>query len=79
MKKYEISKQLRKNNNIIILRPDKDHGTVIIARNVYIEKMFEIIKYGPKFKELSTDPTIIREGQLQRLLRSMNDKNIFTK
>ena len=79
MKKYEISKRLCKNNNIIILRPDKGHGTVIIARNVYIEKIFEIIKYGPKFKELSTDPTIIREVQLQRLLRSMNGKNIFTK
>ena len=54
-------------------------GTVIIDRDVYIQKIFEIIKDPTKFKELSTDPTIIREGQLQRFLRSMKDKNIFTK
>ena len=79
MKKREILKRLRKNNNIVILRPDKGDGTGIMDRNVYIQKIFEIIKDRTKFKELSTDPTIIREGQLQRFLRSMKNKNIFTK
>ena len=63
LKKHGILKRLCKNNNIDILRPDKGHGTVIIDRDVYIQKIFEIIKYGPKFRELSTDSTIIREGQ----------------
>ena len=79
MKKHRILKQLHKNYNVVILRPDKDYDTVIIDRDVYIQKIFEIIKDRTKFKELSTDPTIIREGQLQRFLRSMKDKNIFTK
>ena len=79
MKKHGIFKRLRKNNDMVILRPDKGNGTVIIDRDVYIQKIFEIIKDRTKFKELSTDPTIIREGQLQRFLRSMKDKNIFTK
>ena len=48
-------------------------------RDVYIRKIFEIIKGRTKFKELPTDPTIIREGQRQRFLRSMENKNIFTK
>ena len=78
MKKHRISKRLRKNNNIVILRPDKGDGTVIIDRDVYIQKIFEIIKACAKFKELSTDPTIAREGQLESFLRSMKDKNIFT-
>ena len=46
-------------------------------RDVYIRKTFEIIKDRTKFKELSTDPTIIREGQLQRFLRSMKDLEIY--
>ena len=47
--------------------------------DVYLQKIFEIIKDSTKFKGLSTDPTIIREAQLQRFLRYMKDKNIFTK
>ena len=61
MKKHGILKRLRKNNNIVILRPDKGDGT-IISRDVYIQKIFEIIKDRTKFKELSIDPTIKREG-----------------
>ena len=79
MKKHGILKRLCKNNNIVILWPNKDDSKVIIYRDVYIRKIFEIIKDPTKFKELSTDPTIIREYQLQRFLRSMKGKNIFTK
>ena len=78
MKKHGIFKRLRQNNNIVILRPDKSDGTVVMDRD--IRKIFEIIKDSTKFKELSTDPIIIiKEGQLQRFLISMKDKNIFTK
>ena len=79
MKKHRILKWLCKNNNIVILWPDKGDGTVIMDRDIYIWKIFEIIKVCTKFKALSTDPTIIRKGQLQRFLRSMKDKNISTK
>ena len=79
MEKHGILKQLCKNNNIVTLRQDKGDGTVIMARDVYIRKIFEIIKDRTKLKEISTDLTTIREGQLQRFLRSMKDKKIFTK
>ena len=79
MKKHRLLKQLCKNNNIVILRPGKDHGTVIMDRDVYIWKIFEIIQDCTKLKNLSTDPTVIRKGQLQRFLRSMKDKKIFNK
>ena len=79
MKKHGILKRLRKNNNIVILRPNKGDDTVILERDVHIKKIFEIIKDRTKFKELSTESRIIREGQLQSFLRSMRDKNIFTK
>ena len=46
-----ILKRLCKNNNIVILQPDKGDGTVIMDRAVYIRKIFEIIKDWTKLKE----------------------------
>ena len=65
MKKHGILRQLRKNNDIVILRPDKGNS-IIMDRNVYIQKIFEIMTDRTKFKELSIDPTITCESQLQR-------------
>ena len=79
VRKHGILKRLLKNNNIAILRPDKGNGTLIMVRDVYIRKTFETIKDRTKFQELLTDPTITREGQHPRFLRSMNNKKIFSK
>lgn len=49
-----------------------------MERDVYIRKIYGIIKDQKKFKDLSTDPTISREGQRQRFVRSMTDKHVFT-
>ena len=46
-----ILKRLCKNNNIVILQPDKGDGTVKMDRAVYIRKIFEIIKDWTKLKE----------------------------
>ena len=54
MKKDGMLKRLCKNNNKVILRPDKGDGTIIMGRDVYIQKIFKIIKDRIKFKELST-------------------------
>ena len=55
MKKHGILKRLCKNNNIVILRPDKCHGTVIMDRHVYIQKIFEIIKDRTKFNRFNNN------------------------
>ena len=47
------------------LQTDKGDGTVIMDRDVHIQKIFEIMKDRTKFKALLTDPTIIGEGQLK--------------
>ena len=36
--------------------------------------MYELLNYGRMFKQLSSDPTKLREGQLQRYLRKLNKK-----
>ena len=45
-----------------ILRPDKGSGTVILNRDDYIKKLSDIISDISKFKKLSADPTLLREG-----------------
>ena len=41
--------------------------------------MSEVGKDHGNFEELSTDPAVTRDSQLQRFLRSMKDKQIFAK
>ena len=44
---------------------------MILDRSDYSRKILEIIENTGKFIKLDNDPTIIREGQLQRFLRKL--------
>ena len=79
LKKHRILKRLANNKDIIILRPDKGSGTVILNRDEYIKELFDIISDTSKFKKLSADPTLLREGQLQRFLKKLKKKQFFSK
>ena len=79
LKKHRILKRLANNKDIVILRPDKGSGTVILNRDEYIKKLSDIISDTSKFKKLSADPTLLREGQLQCFLRKLKNKQFFTK
>ena len=75
--KHGILKCLRNNKNIVIMRPDKGNGVVVMDRNVYNQKMYELIDDRTKFRKLDNDPTILREGQLQRYLRNLKKLGFF--
>ena len=62
LKKYGILKKLCKNPDIIITRPDKGNGVVIIDKTDYITKMNLLLQDQSKFKKLTEDPTLLREG-----------------
>ena len=79
LKKHQFLKRLANNKDIGILRPEKGSGTVILNRDEYIKKLSDFISDTPKFKKLSADPTLLREGQLQRFLRKLKNKQFFTK
>ena len=73
--KHGILKKLRKNKDIIILRPDKGNGIVILNRVDYDNKIFEILGETGKFREIEEvvgvnrkDVTMYRESKLQRYL-----------
>lgn len=75
LKKHGILKKLRSRKDIVILKPDKGNGVVILDRSFYDESMLKIVSDTRKFKRLDTDLTLKRERQLQRLLRKLKTNN----
>ena len=70
-------KKLRTRKYIVIVRPDKGNGVVILDRDIYDQKVLEIINDMAEFKKLKDNPTLTREGRLQRFLRNIKAKNLF--
>ena len=52
---------LRKDDSIIITRPDKGNGIVIVNKLDYLHKMKQLISDETKFKKLTQNPTKSRE------------------
>ena len=77
LRKHGILKKLSTRKDIVIVRLDKGSGVVIQHRDIYDQKILEIINDTTKFKKLKDNPTLTREGQLQRFLRKIKDKNLF--
>ena len=71
LKKHSILRSLRKNRDIVILKPDKGNGIVILDRTAYDNGLFSKINDSSKFKPISKDPTLTREGRLPRFLRDL--------
>ena len=44
-----------------------------------MSRMYVSVNDASKFLKLSSDPTLCREGKLQRFLRSLKNKDFFTK
>ena len=74
LKKHRILRTLRNNHNIIILKPDKGNGVVILDRTVYLDSCFNILNDKTKFKLLDNDPTLLREGRLKRFITQLKKK-----
>ena len=79
LKKHRLLKRLANNKGIVFLSSDKGSGTVIFDRDDYIKKLSDILRHTSKFKKLSADPMLLREGQLQRFLRKLKNKQFFNK
>ena len=79
LRKHKILKKLRNNNEILITKPDKGNGVIIVDRNLYISSLYDIVNDTSKFLKLPSDPTITREGKLQRFVRTLKNKGFFTK
>ena len=67
LRQYRVLRNLRKNKDIVITKPDKRNENVIQ----------QIIPDTSKFKKLNEDPTLKREASLQRFLCKLKQKNFF--
>ena len=56
------SNKLRNNKNIVILKPDKGSGIVLLNKCDYNKMIYDIINDTSKFVKLKSDPTILRQG-----------------
>ena len=70
-------RNLRKNKDIVIAKPKKGNGIVILDRKLYDNAIQEIISDTSKFEKINEDPTLKREASLQRFLRKLKLKNVF--
>ena len=77
LKKHKILDKLKKNNNIVILKPDKGNAVVILDQSVYIEQMKKLISDVSKFKKLKNDPTMTRQTNTQGLLKNLKKRFIW--
>ena len=68
---------LRKDYSIVITKPDKGNGVVIVNRHDYLNKMKQLISDGTKFKLLSHNPTKSRENSLISYLRNLKRDGII--
>ena len=78
---YELLKTLSKNPDIIITRPDKGRGTVIMNKTDYIEKMEDILKDNTKFLEIGSptfQPIFKIVDKINRLLKEFKDQKTIT-
>ena len=61
LKKHGILKRLR--SNIVITRPEKGSGIVILDKTFYEEKILKLISDGNKFKKLNEDPAQLEKDK----------------
>ena len=77
----QLLKNLSNNPDIIITRPDKGRGTVLLNKNDYVQKMDEILNDTTKFTKIG-NPTFQlifkQEDKINRLLKSFKDENLIT-
>jgi hypothetical protein len=73
-----ILKDLGNDSSIVIMKPDKENGVVILSKDGYNKKMDEILSDTSKFELLNDDAiklTLKRESQFKTLLRKLKADN----
>ena len=74
---HNILTKLKNNKDLVICKPDKGNGVVILERSKYDEAIQKLIDDPEKFEQLNEDPTQKREESLQRFLRKLKKNGFF--
>ena len=78
---FALIEELKKNQDLVITRPDKGNGVVLLRRSDYVEKMERILGQVNKFTRIgdaaNNDSTVLQERALQAfLLRACRNGHI---
>ena len=73
---HRVLQNLRKNKDIVITKPDKGNGVVILDRKLYGNAIQEIISDTFKLKKLNEGLTLKPKVPLQSFLHKLK-KNFF--
>ena len=76
LRQHRVLQNLTKNKDIVITKPDKGNGVVILDRKLYYNSIEETISDTSEFEKLNEDPILKREDSL-RFLRNLKQKNFF--
>jgi hypothetical protein len=71
-------RNLANDRSIVITKPDKGRGVVLMDRSEYIDKMEVILNDPLTFKIIDNDPTLKNEMKLTRLLLKLNKQKFLT-
>ena len=71
LRQHRVLQNLRKNKDIVITKPDKVNGVVILDHKLYNNAVEEIISDTYKFEKLNENPTLKCEASLQCFLRNL--------
>ena len=77
LKLHCVLRNFRKNKDIVITKPNKGNGVVILHRKLYNNAIEEIYSDTSKFQKLSEDPTLKREASLQGFLGKLKKKKLM--
>ena len=61
LRQHGVLQILRKNKDIVIMKPDKGNGVVILDRKLYNNTIEETISDTSIFQKLNEDPTLKRK------------------
>ena len=77
VRQHCVLRNCRKNKDIVIAKPNKGNGVVILDRKRDNNAIEEIILDTSKFEKLSEDAALKRKASLQRFLGKLKQKNFF--
>ena len=77
LRQHRVLRNLRKNKDIVITKPDKGNRVVILDRKLYNNTIEIIISDTSEFEKLNADPTLKCEASLQHFLHKLKQKNFF--
>lgn len=74
----KVLTHLSKDPSIVITRPDKGRGVVILNKSDYVRRMNEILSDSSTFQQIKEDETIKQENRLNRKLSELKNSGFIT-